>query len=201
MSRVILRGISLLEVIISIGIFILVIGGFVAILIYGFRDNKIIWEQLSTQSEGRKTVQDFTNELRSATYSSIGAYPLERAATTEIIFYTNLDSDSLRERVRYFLSSGLFKKGVIKPTGNPPSYVVPNEVVTTIVHDVANTSTPLFTYYDQDFTGSQSALVQPVTAAQVKVIRINLQLEENPNASPAPFYVEAKAEIRNLKTN
>ena len=83
--------------------FVLVIGGVTALLIYAFRNNKIIWEQLSTQSEGRKAAQDFTNELRSATPSSIGAYPLAQALPQEIIFYTNLDSDSLRERVRYFL--------------------------------------------------------------------------------------------------
>ena len=90
---------------------------------------------------------------------------------------------------------------MIKPEGDPLSYVTPNEVITVVARDVANTSTPVFSYYDQTFAGSESPLTQPVSATAVRVVQIKLQLEENPTISPAPFNIEAKVEIRNLKTN
>ena len=136
-----------MEILVAIGIFLLLIVGVTAIFSYSLKSNKIIWEQLSTQNEGRKVIQDFINELRSANYSSIGAYPLSTANTQEIIFYSNIDSDTYRERVRYFLSGAILKKGVIKPTGVPLSYNPVNEVITDMVRDVANTSTQLFYYY------------------------------------------------------
>jgi len=197
------KGLTLLEVVVAMGIFTLIIGGIVAMFIYSFQSNKIIWEQLSTQNEGRKVVQDFINELRSATYSSIGAYPLSSAGNQEIIFYSNIDTDTLRERVRYFLSNKTLKKGVIKPTGAPLTYNLASEVITEVAHDVANGANPLFYYYNQDYgnTATSTVLTQPVSATIVRVVGIKLSLEENPTASPEPFNVEAKVEIRNLKSN
>ena len=179
----------------------LLIGAVVALLSVGLKDNSIIWEQLSTQNEGRKTVQDLTNEVRSATYSNVGAYPIATATPSELVFYTDLDGDSLRERVRYFLSGTLFKKGVTKPTGNPLAYNPVNEVLQDEVHDIANTSTPIFTYFDENYAGSGSPLTQPVTVAQIRMVKIYLILEENPAASPAPLNITAQTEVRNLKTN
>lgn len=197
------KGLTLLEVIVAMGIFALIVGGIVTMFIYSFQSNKIIWEQLSTQSEGRKVVQDFINELRPATYSSIGAYPLVTAGNQEITFYSNIDTDTLRERVRYFLSSKTLKKGVIKPSGSPLTYNPANEVITEVAHDVANGASPLFYYYNQDYgnIATSTALTQPVSIMAVRVVGIKLSLEENPTASPEPFNVEAKVEIRNLKSN
>ncbi|MFH1291997.1 MAG: prepilin-type N-terminal cleavage/methylation domain-containing protein [bacterium] len=196
------QGMSLLEVLVAMAIFSLIMLGVVAMLSFSFKANKIIWEQLSTQNEGRKIVQDFINELRSATYSSIGAYPLETVGDQEIIFYSNIDDDSLRERVRYFLTGSTLKKGVTKPTGIPLSYNTSTETIIEIVHDVYNTTTPIFYYYDQNYGYTSSTpLSQPVAMTNVKMVSFILELEEDPTASPEPFHIETKTEIRNLKTN
>lgn len=192
-----------MEVLVSIGIFVLLSVSVVAIFTYSLKSNKIIWEQLSTQNEGRKIIQDFVNEIRSATYSSIGAYPLDTVSTTEIIFYSNIDADSSRERIRYFLSGTSLKKGITKPTSTPLIYDTNYEVITNMVNDLMEiTSTPIFTYYNQNYGYTSSTpLSQPVSVMDVRVVGINLTLEEDPTASPVPFRVESKAEIRNLKSN
>ena len=196
------QGITLMEVLVAMGIFSLLIVGIVSMFNYSWKANKIIWEQLSTQNEGRKIVQDFINELRSATYSSIGAYPIETASTSEIIFYSNIDTDSYRERIRYFMSGSTLRKGIIKPTSTPLVYNSNDEVITDIVHDVYSTSTPIFYYYGQDFGFNSSTLLsQPVNVTDVRMVGIVLELEEDPRASPMPFHIESKVEIRNLKTN
>lgn len=196
-------GATVLEVVVAVGIFSMVVFSMTAILFSSFKMRDVIWEQLSTQNEGRRIVQDFVNELRSANYSSIGAYPLESASTSSIVFYSNIDTDSWRERVRYFLSGTTLSKGITKPTSTPLRYATTtDEVITEIVHDIANgTSTPVFYYYGQDYAGTSTPMTYPVDVSDVRVVGIKLTLEENPRLSPAPFTIETKASIRNLKSN
>lgn len=197
------RGSTLLELIVTLGIFALVIGAVAAIFMTSFQSKDIAFEQLNVQSQARKTIQDFTNEFRSATQSSIGAYPIEYADGQQIIFYANIDTDSLRERVRYFVQGSNLQKGVIKPTGNPLVYDTTNEVVTTVVQSLTNTSTPIFTYYGQDYDGvtNTSPLPSPVDVSAIRVVKMALTIDKSPIFSPAPLLVEGMSEARNLKSN
>ena len=193
-------GLSLVEVLVALGIFIMLIGSITSILIISSRSKNIVFEQLLTQSQGRKVVQDFVNELRSANVSSIGAYPLAEVAPNEIIFYSNIDSDTYRERIRYFLSNNNLIKGIIKPSGNPLQYLANQEVTSTVANSINNGSDPLFSYYDQNYTGTSTPLVNPNVTA-VRMVKIKFQLERNPNFSPAALNLEGQAELRNLKNN
>ncbi len=197
------HGFTLIEILVAVGIFLLLILGIGSILIYSFRSRDVIWEQLSTQNEGRKVLQDFTNELRSATASSIGAYAIESASTSSIVFYSNIDTDSLRERVRYFLSGTVLRRGVIKPTGTPMTYSAANETIVDVVHDISNGTTPLFTYYDTNYNGATntSTLSLPINVTLVRAVGMYLRMDEKPNLSPTPLIVQGKVELRNLKSN
>lgn len=196
------KGLTMIEILVAIGIFLLLITGIVEMLLWGLHGRDVVWEQLSTQNEGRKIVQDFVNEIRRANVSSIGSYPLEIAQNQQIAFYSNIDSDTWRERVRYFLVDKTLRKGITKPTGNPLTYNPVNEVLTDVVHDVANGTSSLFLYYTQDYhNASGTAMTAPINTASVRVVGIKLMLEEKPNVAPVPFNIESKAEIRNLKSN
>lgn len=195
------KGFTILEAIVAVAIFALLAIAIISLYLFSDYSKNVVWEQLSTQNEGRKTAQDFGNELRTAKISGVGAYPLESAASQQIIFYSDIDADGLAERVRYFKDATNFKKGVIEPSGSPISYNPANEAVTIIAHDVANGSDPVFYYYDENFSGSEEPLVQPINVTQVRVVKISLILEEDPNMSPVPFRIEAKTMIRNLKGN
>lgn len=191
----------MVEVLVAIGLMAGIVVSIVAIFSYSLKSNKIIWEQLETQNQGRAVVQVFSKELRMATVSSLGAYPLAEASSTQIIFYADLDNDSLREKVRYFIQGDIFKKGVTKPTGNPLAYLEANEVITDMAYDVDVSGDPTFSYYDEDFTGSGIPLTHPVNISLVRAVKISLKLEEDPYASPVPFHIETKVNIRNLKGN
>lgn len=195
-------GFSLVEVLIAMGIFSLIIGSIMAVFLGALRAKDIIFEQLRVQSEARAEAQNFIDEIRRANYSSIGAYPIEAAGTSTIIFYSDIDRDTFRERVRYWLSGTTLKKGVIKPAGTPLSYPPASEVITDAVHDVINTSS-IFYYYDQNYNGgaTSTALAQPVDVTAVRMAGIELKIEKDINKSPTPLYVETKTEIRNLKNN
>lgn len=196
------RGITLIEIIVGVSISLIIITGAVALFRFGFFSRDVVFEQLKTQNEGRRVVQDFVNELRSASQSSIGSYLIEKAGTTEFIFYSNIDNDNYKERIRYYLEGGSFKKGVTKPAGLPLRYVTSTESSVIIAHDLINTtSTPIFTYYGQGYDGlaSSTALSSPVNVTLVRVVKVQLTMEADPQLSPAPFSVDAVAQIRPLK--
>lgn len=196
------QGMTMIEVLVTVGLFLLLIVGVVELMIWGNHGKDVVFEQLSTQSEGRKVVQDFINDIRRADASSIGSYSIEMAQSQQVVFYSNIDSDNWRERVRYFLQGTILKRGIVKPSGNPISYNPASEVVEDVVHDVANATNSIFYYYDQNYTGaSSSAMSFPINISAIRMVGIKLMLEEKPNIAPAPFNIEAKTEIRNLKTN
>lgn len=194
------RGITLVELLVTMGIFSFLVVGITSLFLTSWKYNKIVWEQLKTQNEGRKVIRDFVNELRITSLSSVGAYPIESASSTSIVFYGNIDSDTYKEKIRYFLSGRTLKRGVIKPSGSPLTYNSANEIITELAHDLV-TTTPPFSYYGSTYAGSGAALSFPVDVTQIRVVGISLTLEEDPNASPVPFYIESKVMVRNLKDN
>lgn len=196
------RGFSMLEMIVVIGLFILFAGTIAELLIWGNHGKDVVFEQLSKQNDGRLASQNFLNDLRRASYSSIGAYPIELAAPNQIIFYSNVDVDSWKERVRYFVSTTTLRRGLTKPTGTPLTYNINNEEIVDIAYDLNNTTT-IFYYYDQNYDGvnNTSTMSFPIDIAKIRMVGIKLWLDLHPNVSPAPLYIEGKTEIRNLKSN
>ncbi len=89
----------------------------------------------------------------------------------------------------------------MKPGGNPLSYSGA-ETVVVLAYNMTNQSLnlPVFLYYDQNFSGTEAALVQPVSVTAIRLVKIQLELEKNPTASPVPLHAETTVLIRNLKT-
>lgn len=196
------RGFSMLEMIVVLGLFIIFSGVIAELLIWGNHGKDVIFEQLNKQNDGRIATQDFLNDLRRSSYSSIGAYPIEVATANQIVFYSNIDADSWKEKIRYFVSGTTLKRGVTKPSGTPLSYNSAAEAVNEVAHDLNNTTT-LFYYYDQSYDGvsNTSSMSFPIDISKIRMIGIKLWLDLRPNVSPAPLYIEGKTEIRNLKSN
>ncbi len=196
-------GITVIELLVSIGLIGLISVGMSSLLIYAFRYNTIVWDQLSSQSDGRRAIQTIVDDVRKAEVASTGAYPIVSASSTEFIFFSNIDEDSYRERIRYTVTGTTVQKGVIKPSGTPLVYSAATEKVTTVAHYVKNTEAniPLFTYYTESYAGSGAAMPKPVTTTLIRVVKVQLEIEKNVETSPVPFHVEGLAQIRNLKTN
>ncbi len=197
------KGFTLLELLVALGIFSLIIGSVSWLMVDTFRNNRIVWKQLERQNDGRKVLQQVMDALRRAEISSTGAYAIELASENEIRFYANMDDDGYKEKVRFFLQGTDFQKGITKPSGNPLAYNSANEEIITLAHNVTNIARgfPVFTYYDQNYTGVETALVQPVIVTEVRVVRVFLELEDDPDKTPVALSVESVAQIRNLKSN
>lgn len=196
------KGFTIAELVISIAIvsFILyIVGSFQYNL---FSLNFSAQNSMSAQFDARHVTKYFARELREASNSSLGAYPIALASSTAITFYSDINNDGLKERVRYYLSGNKLMKGVISPTGSPLVYNSGSEVVTTSISSVSNgTSTPIFQYYNSYFSGTSSPLSFPVNINEVRMVRMYVIIEKDSNKSPTPLRVETKVNIRNLKDN
>lgn len=192
-------GFTLLELLIALFGFVIVSMGIVALLSNLVTESSRQQGLLSDQDAARKTSFTFANEIRDATTSNTGAYPLAQAGDQEIIFYSNVDGDALIERVRYFVQSGQLKKGIVKPTGSPLSYNLGSEVVLPVQKNLANNATPVFQYFDGDYAGSGNPLAQSVNVLSVRFIKMNLIIAKTKTS--ATYTVSSGATLRNLKDN
>ena len=128
-----------------------------------------------------------------------GGYPIESATATSFIFYTDLDGDKLFERVRYYLEGNILKRGMIKPTGNPAVYLSANEQIREVVHNIISNPPPIFSYYPKDVDGTGTALVSPVDPSLVRLLKIDIASDQDPQKAPGPATLKAFITIRNFR--
>jgi len=166
-----------------------------------FSLNRITSDSLTAQDETRRALKTMSAEIRTASPSSLGAYALAQTATSSFTFYSNIDDDSLKERVRYFLDGTTLKKGIIKPSDVPLIYNPANEVVSELTHGVANATTSIFSYYDKNYDGTTQALTEPIDIATVRLVKITIVIDKNPQTPPGPITLTTQISIRNLKDN
>lgn len=195
------HGFTIIEIVISI--FILTIIG-IAVSFFAkdiFSLNRITSNSLSAQEEARRALKSMSAEIRTTSPSSVGAYPLIQTASSSFIFYSNIDNDSLKERVRYFIDGTTLKKGVIKPSGTVLTYNLSHEVVSELVHDVANATTSIFSYYDRHYDGTTLPLTEPIDIATVRMVKISVTIDKDPQTQPGPMTFTTQISMRNLKDN
>lgn len=196
------RGFTLVESILSLAIFsavIIAVGAFQRDVFYF---NDVIQTGLTNVSEARKVLRPFVNEVRGAQPSNLGAFPIAEATQNSFSFYTDIDNDDVREKIRYFLDGDTFKKGVIKPSGNPYVYDNDDEKIVTVIRNVVPGSTA-FSYFNSDYNGidGSQALSFPVSPAEVRLVRIDLTVDANPDRAPSLLTITTQATVRNLKDN
>lgn len=181
------------------GILILAVGTFQRNILYfaGFIDKSLTGTQ-----DAKSVLRIMVKETRSAAPSSVGAYPIAEAGTQSFAFYSDIDNDGIQERVRYFLSASDLKKGVIKPSGSPLQYNPASEQVTTLLaRNVSNGATPVFTYYDTNYDGATAPLSQPVTMSDIRLVKISIIIDADPNREPVAKTFTSQVSLRNLKDN
>ena len=195
------KGFTLVETLITLAIFSVILGaiGLFARNIYYY--NTVFSGGLASYDDAKKVLQPIASEIRSASQSSLGAYAVESAGDTSFIFFTDINNDGLKERIRYFLTGSTFQKGVISPTGSPLQYVTANEKITNIMSNVRNGATPIFSYYDSSYNGTTAPLTQPVSITTIRLIKITLVIDTDPNRSPLSVTATTEVSLRNLKDN
>jgi len=196
------RGFTLVEVLTALGIFVAVMFA-VAVFQYNvITYPKTISGSLTTVQDAQILLKTMLKELRSMQPGANGAFPLSTTGTSTISFFGDADNDGVIEQITYFLANSSIYRGVIQPSGTPASYNPATQVSSMIVTNVRNgAASPIFQYYDGNYNGTSSPLVQPVTATTVRLVKIDLTLDVNVNDMPVPTTYTVQSSLRNLKTN
>lgn len=192
------RGFTLIELIISLGVSVIVIGGAYEFFMNGMNSYKQSLSRARSNEQVRQGMDAMTAVIREARSADNGSYAVAQATATSLTFYANIDSDVAVEQVTYSLTGTQLVRTVIKPTGVPPQYPAGNAVTTTLQDNVRSLQ---FNYFDKNYTGTQAALTQPVAPLDVRLVRITVTIDDDPTKPPAAVTLTTAVMLRNLKDN
>ncbi len=196
-------GVTLLELSITIGIFVIIVFAWNNFTIQNLRSSAYGQEQLEAIRQAQKGIDLMAKELRELSTAENGSYGLELAGDQEIIFYSDIDQDVYTERVRYFLENENLKKGIVEPTGNPLTYDFNNEEISVVSEYVRNNTEPIFIYYNSDYPYdiTNNPLPAPARLIETKLINVFLRVNIDPLRAPDDFDLYTDIQLRNLKNN
>ena len=161
-------GFTVAELIVSLAILVIIATIITTFQRDVFMINRGLVVQLKAQDDIRKTIEGMTAEMRNMSPSELGGYPIEAAEASSFIFYSDIDSDSIAERVRYFIDGDNLKKGIVEPTGDPLEYVIGNEVVSVIAENLTSQAKPLFGYFNRTYVGEEEEAPEGLTNIEVR---------------------------------
>lgn len=197
------KGLTLIEMLVVIAI-VSVLGITIAKFqgdVFSF--NRYFSTSFSSEDSAQKLLRPMTAEVRSASPSDTGAYPIDSIGDYSFSFYSDIDDDGLKELVKYSITGTTMNKEVTKPTGSPLTYNSANKVTTVFMTGVRNLadSVPMFTYYDSTYTGSTGGVVSASTGevSAIRLIGIKIRIDPDINQPPSAIEVVTQVAIRNLK--
>lgn len=194
------KGLTIVETVMGISIFVLIMMSLTLFSRNIWFYSTFISGGLENNNAARQTTKIMTAEIRTASTADTGAYTIALANSTTFTFYSDTDGDGLKEKIRYFLSGTEIKRGSIKPAGSPLSYNSADEKISTMVRYVSNSS--IFSYYDENYDGTTSALSSPVSIPLIRLVKITITIDNrDPNRPPAPVTFSTQVSLRNLKDN
>jgi len=193
------KGFTLVEALIAMAILVIMMGAVTAFFVFLYREQAADLVRIERINIANQAIKTISFEIRKINRGEDGSYPIESAQNQSLIFFSDIDNDGLTEKITYFLSGTELKRTITEPTGDPYQYVSPGDPVT-IVKDVRNGTDPIFKYYDENYTGSQSPLEgDPINVTEIKLIGINLDINSDNRYLTKPLHIETKVHPRNLK--
>jgi hypothetical protein len=119
------------------------------------------------------------------------------------VFYTDIDFDDVSERVRYYLDNTTLYRGITEPTEPPVTYPSEDEKIKKLTDIVRNLSTPVFTYYNDDWPNdtTNNPLTLPTEISSIKTVGIYLRTNPVANEPDKDYVMESYVSVRMLKDN
>lgn len=195
------HGMTLLEVVIVLSIYMLLMGAISASVISIYQTNGYTIAQSYEIDHARRGLQNFIKDAREMTYADDGTFPIAVMESNRFGFYSDVDRDDSVEYTVYQLATTTITKYVYAASGTPPVYnmVTPasTEVLSEYVQNISQ-GVHTFRYYDTDgveVTGA-GALLTDVRYIEARII-VNI----DPNRSPGEFLLHTGVAPRNLKDN
>lgn len=193
---------SLAETMVALALFVVVMAAVAAFQVSIFTSKQTVSGSLQTAQDAQIILRTMLVELRSAQPAVNGIYTIASAGTSSLSFFSDPANTGQTEEITYSVVGSRLYRSVTLPTGSPLGYNPATTATSSLLTDVKNLSaTPVFQYYDQNYTGTSTPLAMPVNVSSIKLISITLTLDIDPNRSPLPRTYTTQVSLRNLKSN
>jgi Tfp pilus assembly protein PilW len=189
------RGLSLVETVVTIAMATFAIIAIGSFTITFYRDHAYAIEQAFAVNSARKGVDRMVRDIREASFSDEGDFPIVSIGPYDIVFFSDIDHDDMIERVRFTLNSGTLFRGQAESAGMPSEYPVDDDSETIVSDYVRNEAYghTLFRYYDKEgIEITDYGQIMDVTFVTVDMI-VNI----NPDRLPRDFSLRSSASLRN----
>lgn len=198
--------ISLVEVLVSITIVSLLMGGFTLIFQRTWEYQSFALEQSQSILSITQTISQLEEKLRMARQGDDGSFAIKSGNDFNLVVYSDDDKDGVAERIHYFLDkdNDQLKKGITKPAGSPLAYPASDQTISVVASYIMNTDAqPLFYYYNKQYPNDliNNPLAVPITPTDVRLIGINIWVNIKPIKAPDNINIRSMVEMRNLNEN
>lgn len=197
-----IRGFTLVEVITTVAIMTAVMIAVATFQYNVLNSNRAGMVSLTNVQEVQSLLKTIIKEIRSMEPGDDGSYPIVSAASTSLTFFADIDSDGSREKVRYYIATTTIYRGVIESSGSPIIYNPSNEVKKLLITGVRTTvDAPMFQYFDSMYAGTSTPMTYPLNLTSIRLIKLTLTIDTDPNKSPSVRTYTTQTSLRNLKDN
>ena len=194
-TRRLQAGLTLIETVVWIAIFIAAMLAVTSSVLYFYRTSNYAIQQASATASAQHGMDLMVRTIREASYASNGAYPIVSLAANDFKFYAEIDGDPGVEEVHYYISGNSLMKGTIEPSGDPAVYTGAEAIskVSDYIHNL-DQATTTFTYYDKNGTKINNY----TKIGDVRFVTANLLVDVDTSKSPIPLSLRSSAALRNL---
>jgi prepilin-type N-terminal cleavage/methylation domain-containing protein len=167
-------------------------------------DSQVV--RIQNQDDARTAVNQMARYLRMATSSADNmtsqSDAIASALPQSLEFYCDLDSDSVADKVTYYLEETTLRMMTVSPTwvtGSNPHYEYPAYTTDGIVIQdaVRNGTQAVFTYYK--YSGGTIVAFTPVSAADralIVTVSMNVTVNERPELARGNVVLSSDVQIR-----
>lgn len=193
------KAFTLVETLVALAIFTLGMAATVLVFSKTIKSKAYALEMGKSSFVVSRSVGDLTQYLRRSRQSDAGSYPIVSADDNDLVVYSDYDKNGKTERLHIYLTGGKVYLGLRNPSATFPfSYAAGDETTLELAKQIVNTaSDPMFSYYDSEYPES-AAIATPANVSELRLIKIFLKINIDPNRAPDNIQQETFVEIRNL---
>ena len=190
------RGMTLIEVVVSVGIIAVIMVVISQSVIYFYRANRTTFEESYQITSAQKGIAVMIKDLRESEYGDNGAYPLESIASSSVTFYSDVDRTAPVERIKYQLLGTSLTRTIRNSVGTPPTYTgaISTSTISDYVRNIGD-NVPVFRYYD----AAGTEVTSQAKIADVVSVSVSVVVDITPIHAPGEFTLRSGATIRNLR--
>jgi len=196
------KAFTLVETLVAISLFTLGIAAATLLFARSWQSNAYSLEMGKTSFVISRSVGNLVQYLRRVRQADDGAFPIVSADKNDLVVFSDYDKNGTTDRLHIYLSNGKVFMGITPPAATLPCTYPSGDAQTIQLADhIVNTAgDSMFSYYNKNYPGDTTNNPVPVPAdvSQIRLIKIFLRININPNRAPDNIQQESFVELRNL---